>query len=174
MYSALALSARIFTRESKEWHCTIRGPAGTEFEGGLYHFRILLPSEYPFRPPSILMLTPNGRFELNTKVRLLISPIAATHSLVLDSRSASVSPTVRSVPDPKIPSRSTFNTYFPTDHEESWQPAWGVRTGMLPSSIVLHPTLNCYPCHSNSRFTGFLPTSWQGCARSRRNGFPRI
>jgi len=61
----------IFIRKSKEWHCTIRGPAGTEFEGGLYHFRILLPSEYPFRPPSILMLTPNGRFELNTKARFL-------------------------------------------------------------------------------------------------------
>ncbi|KAJ3511685.1 hypothetical protein NLJ89_g3961 [Agrocybe chaxingu] len=52
----------------EEWHCTLRGPAGTEFEGGLYHFRILLPAEYPFRPPAIMMLTPNGRFELNTKI----------------------------------------------------------------------------------------------------------
>ncbi|KAH9946295.1 UBC-like protein [Epithele typhae] len=51
-----------------EWHCTIRGTPGTEFEGGLYHLRILLPTEYPFRPPSIMMLTPNGRFELNTKI----------------------------------------------------------------------------------------------------------
>ena len=53
----------------QEWHCTLRGPAGTDFEGGLYHFRIRLPAEYPFRPPSIMLLTPNGRFELNTKVR---------------------------------------------------------------------------------------------------------
>ncbi|KAF9653052.1 UBC-like protein [Thelephora ganbajun] len=75
----------------EEWHCTIRGPSGTEFEGGLYHFRILLPSEYPFRPPSILMLTPNGRFELNTKICI------------------------------------SFTNY----HEESWQPAWGVRTAIL-------------------------------------------
>jgi len=52
----------------EEWHCTLRGPEGTEFEGGLYHFRILLPAEYPFRPPSVMMLTPNGRFELNTKI----------------------------------------------------------------------------------------------------------
>ncbi|KAG6335874.1 hypothetical protein ID866_3211 [Astraeus odoratus] len=52
----------------QEWHCTLRGPPGTEFEGGLYHFRILLPAEYPFRPPSLMMLTPNGRFELNTKI----------------------------------------------------------------------------------------------------------
>ncbi|CAL1704134.1 unnamed protein product [Somion occarium] len=62
-YTAAPLEDDIF-----EWHCTIRGAPGTEFEGGLYHFRILLPSEYPFRPPSIMMLTPNGRFELNTKI----------------------------------------------------------------------------------------------------------
>lgn len=31
----------------------------------------MLPSEYPFRPPSIMMLTPSGRFELNTKVQSL-------------------------------------------------------------------------------------------------------
>jgi len=51
-----------------EWHCTIRGPADTEFEGGLYHCRIILPSEYPFKAPSIMVLTPNGRFELNKKI----------------------------------------------------------------------------------------------------------
>ncbi|KAG6920004.1 hypothetical protein DXG01_013353 [Tephrocybe rancida] len=62
-YSAAPLEDDIF-----EWHCTLRGPAGTEFEGGLYHFRIMLPAEYPFRPPSLMMLTPNGRFELNTKI----------------------------------------------------------------------------------------------------------
>ncbi|KAG2752724.1 UBC-like protein [Suillus brevipes Sb2] len=62
-YHAVPLEDDIF-----EWHCTLRGPAGTEFEGGLYHFRIVLPAEYPFRPPSLMMLTPNGRFELNTKI----------------------------------------------------------------------------------------------------------
>jgi ubiquitin-conjugating enzyme E2 J1 len=28
-----------------------------EFEGGRYHGRILLPAEYPFKPPAIMMLT---------------------------------------------------------------------------------------------------------------------
>ncbi|KAH8117527.1 UBC-like protein [Phellopilus nigrolimitatus] len=51
----------------EEWHCTMRGPPDTDFEGGLYHFRIILPAEYPFRPPSLIMLTPSGRFETNTK-----------------------------------------------------------------------------------------------------------
>lgn len=33
-------------------HFTIRGADGTDFEGGVYHGRILLPPEYPFKPPS--------------------------------------------------------------------------------------------------------------------------
>lgn len=40
-----------------EWHFTIRGSEGTDFEGGIYHGRILLPVDYPFKPPNIIFLT---------------------------------------------------------------------------------------------------------------------
>ncbi|KAI9302328.1 ubiquitin-conjugating enzyme/RWD-like protein [Cunninghamella echinulata] len=56
-----------------EWHFTISGPEGTDFEGGRYHGRILLPAEYPFKPPHLIFLTPNGRFELHTKVCLSVT-----------------------------------------------------------------------------------------------------
>merc|ERR1711971_1265951 len=56
-----------------EWHFTIRGAEETDFEGGLYHGRILLPPEYPFKPPHIIFLTPSGRFETNTKICLSFS-----------------------------------------------------------------------------------------------------
>lgn len=56
-----------------EWHFTIKGPDGTDFEGGIYHGRITLPPEYPMKPPSIIMLTPNGRFEVGKKICLSIS-----------------------------------------------------------------------------------------------------
>lgn len=56
-----------------EWHFTIRGPDDSEFEGGYYHGRIVLPPEYPMKPPSIILLTPNGRFELHKKICLSIS-----------------------------------------------------------------------------------------------------
>lgn len=56
-----------------EWHFTVRGPKDTDFEDGRYHGRILLPNEYPFKPPEIIFLTPNGRFELNTKICLSIT-----------------------------------------------------------------------------------------------------
>lgn len=56
-----------------EWHFTVRGPQGTEFEGGVYHGRILMPADYPMKPPNIILLTPNGRFETNKKICLSIS-----------------------------------------------------------------------------------------------------
>jgi len=56
-----------------DWHFVIRGPRGTDFEGGVYHGRIILPGEYPFKPPSIMLLTPNGRWEVNKKICLSIS-----------------------------------------------------------------------------------------------------
>lgn len=67
-YCAAPLEDNMF-----EWHFTIRGPPDTEFEGGCYHGRILLPADYPFKPPDIIFLTPNGRFQVNTKVCLSIS-----------------------------------------------------------------------------------------------------
>lgn len=56
-----------------EWHFTVRGPSDTEFDDGRYHGRITLPAEYPMKPPSIILLTPNGRFELGKKICLSMS-----------------------------------------------------------------------------------------------------
>ena len=62
-----------FENDMFVWHFTIRGAEGTDFEGGIYHGRILLPPEYPFKPPHIMFLTPSGRFETNTKICLSFS-----------------------------------------------------------------------------------------------------
>ena len=40
-----------------EWHFTVRGADDSDFDGGIYHGRITLPSEYPMKPPSIMLLT---------------------------------------------------------------------------------------------------------------------
>lgn len=67
-FMSLPLEENIF-----EWQFAIGGPRDTEFEGGIYHGRIQLPAEYPFKPPSFMLLTPNGRFETQTKICLSIS-----------------------------------------------------------------------------------------------------
>lgn len=56
-----------------EWHFTVEGPADSDFESGRYHGRIVLPPEYPMKPPSIMLLTPNGRFEIGKKICLSMS-----------------------------------------------------------------------------------------------------
>jgi ubiquitin-conjugating enzyme E2 J2 len=56
-----------------EWHYVITGPPGTPYEDGQYHGMLRFPSEYPFKPPSISMVTPNGRFACNTKLCLSMS-----------------------------------------------------------------------------------------------------
>ncbi|KAF1359610.1 UBC-like protein [Lizonia empirigonia] len=86
-YHAEPLEENIF-----EWHFTIRGPpAPSAYAGGIYHGRIILPPQYPLRPPSFRFLTPTGRFEVNREICLSISG----------------------------------------HHEETWQPAWGVRTALV-------------------------------------------
>jgi len=56
-----------------EWHFTIMGPEDSDFEGGLYHGKLKLPSEYPMKPPKIILLTPSGRWKINSKICLSIS-----------------------------------------------------------------------------------------------------
>lgn len=56
-----------------EWHFTIRGPPDSAFAGGMYHGRVLLPSNYPLAPPDIVFLTPSGRFEVGKRICLSIT-----------------------------------------------------------------------------------------------------
>jgi len=67
-YHAAPLDDNIY-----EWHFTYRGPDNSEFEGGFYHGKIILPNEYPMKPPNIIILNPSGRFETHKKICLSIS-----------------------------------------------------------------------------------------------------
>jgi ubiquitin-conjugating enzyme E2 J1 len=73
-FMALPLEEDIF-----EWQFAIMGPRDSEFEGGIYHGRIQLPSDYPFKPPSFMLLTPSGRFEIQKKICLSISNYHPEH-----------------------------------------------------------------------------------------------
>lgn len=53
-----------------EWQFAVRGPPATDFEGGIYTGRLVLPVNYPLAPPSITLLTPNGRWEVGKKICL--------------------------------------------------------------------------------------------------------
>lgn len=40
-----------------EWHFTLMGAPDTDYHGGLYHGRIILPKQYPLAPPDIIFMT---------------------------------------------------------------------------------------------------------------------
>lgn len=56
-----------------EWHYVITGPPDTPYAGGQYHGTLVFPSDYPFKPPAIRMITPNGRFKEDTRLCLSMS-----------------------------------------------------------------------------------------------------
>lgn len=56
-----------------KWYYGIRGPSSTPFEGGTYLGKLVFPPEYPMKPPSIYMMTPSGRFQINTKLCMSMS-----------------------------------------------------------------------------------------------------
>ncbi|SAM00517.1 hypothetical protein [Absidia glauca] len=56
-----------------EWHYVIQGPPDTPYHGGEYYGRLTFPSDYPYKPPSIRMSTPSGRFQPDTRLCLTMS-----------------------------------------------------------------------------------------------------
>eukprot|EP00041_Stephanoeca_diplocostata_P025106 m.650467 g.650467 ORF g.650467 m.650467 type:complete len:217 (-) comp22672_c0_seq5:1384-2034(-) len=56
-----------------EWHFVLLPPKECVYEGGEYHGKIVLPKDYPFKPPAVMMITPNGRFSTNTRLCLSMS-----------------------------------------------------------------------------------------------------
>jgi ubiquitin-conjugating enzyme E2 J1 len=100
-----------------EWHFTIAGPPDTAFEGGLYHGRVLLPLDYPASAPRIQMMTPSGRFEVSPPTRQE-GHRRARLGVTSSGRARWLIPQVgRDI----CLSASAF-------HQETWQPAWTVRT----------------------------------------------
>ncbi|BFG31003.1 hypothetical protein CerSpe_172770 [Prunus speciosa] len=62
-FKCLALTSNPY-----DWQFAIRGPNGTEFEGGIYHGRIQFSEEYPHKRPIFTLLTENGRFKTQTEI----------------------------------------------------------------------------------------------------------
>ena len=82
-------TARPLNSNILEWHYVVQGAKDTPYEGiyycilvkicnahfsgGYYHGKLVFPADFPFRPPSIYMMTPSGRFQTDTRLCLSIS-----------------------------------------------------------------------------------------------------
>lgn len=54
----VGVSARPLSSSLYIWHANIRGPEGTNFEGGVFHLEINFPMDYPCSPPTLKLFTP--------------------------------------------------------------------------------------------------------------------
>lgn len=54
----VGVSARPLSSSLFNWHGNLRGPVGTQFEGGVFHIEIKFPTDYPVSPPRIELCTP--------------------------------------------------------------------------------------------------------------------
>lgn len=63
----------------KIWYVLFVGQKDTDYSGGHYICKITLSDDYPFSPPKLLFLTPNGRFEINMYICLTITHFHPEH-----------------------------------------------------------------------------------------------
>ena len=56
-------------------HCyyVFLGPEDTPYHGGVYFGKVTLPPDYPFKPPTLEMMTPSGRFKPGQRICISIS-----------------------------------------------------------------------------------------------------
>ncbi|KAM7319565.1 hypothetical protein ACRRTK_021248 [Alexandromys fortis] len=145
-YHAQPLEDNLF-----EWHFTVRGPPDSDFDGGVYHGRIVLPPEYPMKPPSIILLT---TIAVVSQMSVETYPRTATASVFIlfieSSLTQALAPAV-------LGSVHKANGRFEVGkkiclsisghHPETWQPSWSIRTALL--AII-----------------GFMPTKGEGAIGS--------
>ncbi|KAF5176843.1 Ubiquitin-conjugating enzyme e2 [Thalictrum thalictroides] len=137
-FMSLPLEENIF-----EWQFAIAGPRDSEFEGGIYHGRIQLPAEYPFKPPSFMLLTENifewqfaiagprdsefeggiyhGRIQLPAEY-----PFKPPSFMLL-------------TPNGRFETQTKICLSISNYHPEHWQPSWSVRTALV-ALIAFMPT----------------------------------
>ena len=58
------LKTRPLAENILEWHYVIYNLDGC-YKDGIYHGVLKFPSDYPYKPPSLRMITPSGRFHIN-------------------------------------------------------------------------------------------------------------
>merc|ERR1719463_1019401 len=54
------------------WRVLIEGPPGSPFEGGVFALNVIIPSDYPFKPPQVTFETPVYHCNVNDSGKICI------------------------------------------------------------------------------------------------------
>ena len=69
----MCIRDRPLEKDLFEWHFTLKGAEGSDYESGLYHGYFQIPKDYPLAPPNIYFLNKSGRYEINKKICMNIT-----------------------------------------------------------------------------------------------------
>lgn len=160
-----------------KWYYAIRGPSDTPFDGGIYVGKLVFPNEYPMKAPSISMCTPNGRFQINTRICMSMSdfhpeswnPAWAVRTIILGIQSfmASDELTTGGITSPpserekfaklSIPyNQKMFPTLFGGDIVSALKNADSVREKIEQEAKLKSSADNVTSSASNTKFASFL------------------
>lgn len=116
----------------------VEGPPDSPYAGGYYHGVLTFPRDYPFRPPSIRMLTPNGRFQTNFRYLIYIFNLDFTFicEFILDLALFPLKSKNTKIDIFRFRLCLSISDY----HPDTWNPAWTVSTiltGLLSFMVAL-------------------------------------
>ena len=133
-----------------EWHFVIKGPQGTPYSGGCYHGKLIFPSDYPYKPPAIMMLTPRyssrGAPPYTYTTQLSCAQPSNIHDLVPEPQC------VRYPHSGRFATNTRLCLSMSDFHPETWVPAWSVASilnGVLSFMLESTPTVSA-PRHTHA------------------------
>lgn len=87
-----------------KWNATIVGPSGTPYQDAVFKLSIVIPSNYPFRPPEIKFITPIYHCNINSDGVICLDLLRDSWSpaLTIDKVLLSIS-SLMAEPNPKDP-----------------------------------------------------------------------
>jgi len=60
-------------QDLRKFHAIIVGPKGTPYEGGFFYFFLSIPTNYPWAPPKVkLMTTGEGQVRFNPNLQVIL------------------------------------------------------------------------------------------------------
>jgi len=100
----------------------MKGAADGPYAGGVYMGKLKFPPEYPWKPPSVLMCTPSGRFDTGKRICLSIRYVSSTLSLSNSNQAAHVYFTHAYLPLPPRPTVTSTRKHGVLVGR--WPPSW--------------------------------------------------
>ncbi|EKD12999.1 uncharacterized protein L3040_007082 [Drepanopeziza brunnea f. sp. 'multigermtubi'] len=119
-------------------HASFPGPPDTPYEGGTYVVNIVIPNEYPFKPPIMKFITKLWHPNVSSQTgAICLDTLGTAWSPVLTIKSALLSlQSLLSTPEPKDPQDAEVARMLMNNPEQFQQVAreWAVKHASAPTS----------------------------------------